>query len=375
MSEDTPVAPAPLSSTCPSCGAQTAYAPGTASLRCGSCGSELEIAASAATIREHSFDEWVVRHGTVEVAALGAHVLRCQGCGASTETDDLASACQFCSGALIADEHPEGLVAPEAVVPFHVDRRAAQEAFGTWVRSRRFAPNALKKVGSTEGLHGTYVPHWTYDAHTETDYVGQRGDYYYVTVSHQVSDGKGGTRTETRQERRTRWSSASGHVARSFDDVLVVASHQLDDDHLEKMGPWTLADARPFQQEYLTGYSALRYDLDPQAGSEEARVQMRGVIEDDCESDIGGDEQRVSDMDVTYSRAMFKLVLMPLWIATYLYGGKTWQVMVNANTGEVVGDRPWSVPKIVAAVLAALMVIGVVVALVMAGSGGSSSSP
>ena len=40
--------------------------------------------------------------------------------------------------------------------------------------------------------------------------------------------------------------------------------------------------------------------------------------------------------------------------------------MVNANTGEVVGDRPWSVPKIAAAVLAALVVLGAVVAMVMA---------
>lgn len=375
MSEETPVAPAPLSSTCPTCGAQTAYAPGTTTLVCGSCGGRSEIAATAATIREHSYDEWTAKHGDVVVAAIGAHVMRCKGCGASTETADLAGACQFCGGALIAVEHPEGLVAPEAVVPFHLDRRGAQDAFGTWVRSRRFAPGALKKVGSTEGLQGTYVPHWTYDAHTETDYEGQRGDYYYVTVSHQVSDGKGGTRTETRQERRTRWSSAEGHVARSFDDVVVVGTERLDRKKLEKMGPWELGDARPFQQEYLTGYSALRYDVDPQQGSERAREQMRDVIENDCERDIGGDEQRVSDMDVTYSQAMFKLVLMPLWIATYLYGGKTWQVMVNANTGEVVGDRPWSVPKIVAAVLAALLVIGVIVALALAGSDSGSSSP
>ena len=366
--EDSSAAPAPtpLSSTCPSCGAQTAYAPGTTALRCASCGTELEIADTGTTIREHSFDEWQAQHGDVDPASIGAQELRCSGCGAATVTLDLASSCQFCGGALIAEEHPDGVVRPEAVVPFAVDRRGAQTAFGSWVRSRRFAPNALKQVGSAERLQGTYVPHWTFDAHTETDYEGQRGDYYYVTVSSQVSDGQGGTRTETRQERRTRWSRASGHVSRSFDDVLVVGSKQLNQKKLDKMGPWRLADARPFQQEYLTGYSALRYDVDPKAGSEEAREEMRGVIEGDCRGDIGGDEQRVSDMDVTYSQAMFKLILMPLWIATYLHAGKTWQVMVNANTGEVVGDRPYSVPKIVATVLAVLVVIALVVLLITA---------
>lgn len=368
-----PGAPAPLSSSCPNCGSQTTYAPGTSALRCGACGSMLQIADLDTEINEHSYDEWRERHGSVVVADLGGQVVQCTGCGATTETRDLATACQFCSGALVALEHPEGLVPPEAVVPFQLDKRAAKDAFGEWVTSRWFAPGALKKVGSTEGLQGTYVPHWTFDAQTHTDYTGQRGDYYYVTVTDTVSDGKGGTRQVTRQERRTRWRRASGHVSRFFDDVLVVASTRLDPKKLHKMGPWELAQAKPFQQEYLTGYSALRYDVDPQEGAAEARREMREVIDGDCRRDIGGDEQRVSNMDVTYSQAMFKLMLMPLWIATYLYAGKTFQVMVNANTGEVVGDRPWSVPKIAAAVVAALVVIGVVVAVILASRGSGAT--
>ncbi|WP_212722062.1 hypothetical protein [Nocardioides dongxiaopingii] len=355
-----------LSAVCPSCGAQTAYAPGTTSLRCGSCGAQQEIAPSEATITEHSFDEWVARHGGLSVASLAAVELECGNCGARSESTDLASTCQFCSGALVAVTKQEGLVEPEAVLPFHVDRNGARENFRTWVGSRRFAPTALKRVGSTEGLRGTYLPHWTFDAHTDTDYRGQRGDHYYVTRTRRVSDGKGGSRTETYRERRTRWRGAAGSVDRSFDDVVVVASHHLDREQLEKMGPWTLSEARPFQPEYLTGYSAVRYDVDPQAGSEEARGAMREVIRQDVERDIGGDEQRISEMDVTYSRAMFKLVLMPLWIATYLYGGKTYQVLVNANTGKVIGDRPYSALKIAAAVVAALVVIAAVVAIVMA---------
>ncbi len=362
----TPAAPQ-FSASCPTCGAQTAYAPGTTVLRCGSCGAEIAIAPPEVEIEEHSYDQWQARNGGLRVATIAGQVLRCRGCGASTETSDLAGACQFCGGALVAVAEPPGVVAPEAVVPFHLDRSAAHEAFGAWVRSRRFAPNALRRVGSTEGLTGTYLPHWTYDTHTETDYTGKRGEHYWVTVTSQVPDGNGGTRTESHQEMRTRWYSAAGHVRRDFDDVLVPGTERFDTDRLEKMGPWRLGEARPFQPDYLAGYSALRYDVDPDVGAARAREQMVGVIREDCRADIGGDEQRVDRVDVTYSQNMFKLVLLPLWIATYLYGGKSWQVMVNANTGEVVGERPWSVPKIAAAVLAALVLVGVVVALVMAG--------
>jgi hypothetical protein len=233
------------------------------------------------------------------------------------------------------------------------------------VRSRRFAPNALRKVASTEAIAGTYVPHWTYDAHTETDYDGQRGDHYWVTETYTVSDGQGGTRTETRQVMKTRWSYAAGHVARDFDDVLVAGSTRVQPDRLEKAGPWQLASAVPFTPDYLAGYSALRYDVDPDAGYASARARMEEVVHDDCRRDIGGDEQRVAHMDVRYAAVMFKLLLLPLWIASYLYAGRTYQVFVNANTGEVLGERPYSKVKIAVTVLVGLVVAAAVVTAVV----------
>ena len=345
---------------CVTCGSQVTYVPGTTELRCGACGTVQRIGVEG-TVDEHSYDAWAALPPK-PVATIASQVLQCRNCGAETETDDLAGICQFCSGVLVAVTQPEGLVAPEAVVPFEVDTRAANQAFGTWVRSRRFAPSALKKVGSTESIRGTYIPHWTYDAQTDTDYDGQRGDHYYVTQTRTVSDGRGGTRTETYQQQRTRWRDARGRVARAFDDVLVPASHRLDAETLAKMGPWTLARARAFQPEFLAGYSALRYDVDPDTGLGLAKSQMGQVIEGDVKADIGGDVQRIDVMEVRYAATMFKLMLLPLWIASYVFAGTTFQVLVNANTGEVVGDRPYSKVKIALAVLAGLVVVAAIVA-------------
>lgn len=355
-----------FSSVCPSCGSQLAYAPGTMALRCDTCGTEVPIQPVAAQITEHSLDEWNAHNKNTWVASIAAQELRCQQCGASTTTTNLSQACQFCGGALVATELPEGLIEPEGVLPFAVDKKQAHDAFGKWIGSRWFAPNALKKVGSTEGLTGTYIPHWTFDSHTETDYEGQRGEHYYTTETRTVPDGRGGTTTETYQQQHTAWYHASGRVARSFDDVLVLASGAMDPKKVTKMGPWDLGAAAPYQDEFLVGFSTLRYDVDPQQATQTARQQMMAVIDGDVRQDIGGDEQRVTSMDVRYSDNMFKLLLMPLWIATYLYGGKSWQVMVNANTGEVVGDRPYSAWKItLASVAAALVVAAIVLAVVL----------
>ncbi|HYJ74539.1 MAG TPA: hypothetical protein VEV65_03025, partial [Kineosporiaceae bacterium] len=227
-----------------------------------------------------------------------------------------------------------------------------------WVRSRWFAPNALKKVGATEKMHGTYLPHWTYDAHSETDYAGMRGEHYWETETY-TENGE----TKTRQVMRTAWYPASGHVERVFDDVLVPGSTRLPPTRVDELAPWPLENAKPYQPDYLSGYRTLRYDVEPDQGLSGAKQRMENVIEGDCRDDIGGDEQRVSSMDVHYAQVMFKLVLLPIWIAAYLYAGRTYQVFVNAHTGEVVGERPYSVPKIVAAIVAALIVIGIVVTL------------
>jgi len=43
---------------------------------------------------------------------------------------------------------------------------------------------------------------------------------------------------------------------------------------------------------------------------------------------------------------------------TYRYRDNPYRVMINARTGEVQGERPWSVVKIVSATLAGMIVLG-----------------
>ncbi|MFC8923544.1 hypothetical protein [Cellulosimicrobium sp. NPDC057127] len=337
---------------CRSCGSQLAFAPGTRALECVACRARVEIVHGAGeAVDEHAYDAWLAT-GAAPVAHASGQALACDGCGATTHGTDLSVACQFCGGHLVVAAPVDGVVEPEAVVPFAVAGDAARDAFRTWVRSRWFAPGALKRVGDTESLHGTYVPHWTFDADTTSQWSGQRGDAYYVTVG----DGE-----NRRTERRVRWTPVAGTTRRAFDDVLVPASTLVPERDLDRLGPWRLERAAPYRPEYLAGYATARYDVDPPHGLERAKDEMAPVIRGDVELAIGGDEQRVHGISTAYAAVMFKLVLLPLWIATYVYAGKQWQVMVNANTAEVVGQRPYSPWRITLAVLAGLAVVAAVV--------------
>jgi hypothetical protein len=76
---------------------------------------------------------------------------------------------------------------------------------------------------------------------------------------------------------------------------------------------------------------------------------------------IGGDEQRVLSIDTDWSALTYKHVLLPVWMASYRWKQKTYRVVVNAATGEVQGERPWSWLKIALLVLlVAALIAGIV---------------
>ncbi len=71
-----------------------------------------------------------------------------------------------------------------------------------------------------------YLPYWTYDSHTETDYVGQRGTTYLEPV--RVTRVIGGRRVaQTEMVQKVRWQPVRGHVRRYFNDVVVPGSRTL----------------------------------------------------------------------------------------------------------------------------------------------------
>lgn len=356
-------APANPSYACTACGARVEYRPGGDVLRCPYCGHEQRIAAQARTVREHAYEE-LAQLPRKPVASLAPQVFVCQRCGAQTQSDALSERCQFCSAPLVADSSLGDQIAAEAVLPFEVDRGGVRTALRGWVSSRWFAPSSLKKVSEAEALKGTYLPHWTFDARTESDYTGQRGEHYYVTETY-TETVNGQTQTRTRQVQKTAWYPAAGRVTHDFDDVLVAATGHVGGKHLEKLDPWPLERAVPFQPDYLAGYHTLRYDVEPETGLATAKQRMAPVIEGDCRHDIGGDEQRVHSVDTRYFDVTYKLMLLPVWIVAYIHGGRPWQVLVNGRTGEVLGERPYSAAKIAAAVTAAVLLIAAVSTLIV----------
>jgi len=93
---------------------------------------------------------------------------------------------------------------------------------------------------------------------------------------------------------------------------------------------------------------------------------MDRMILRDVKYDIGGDDQRVSNVQTDIRDVTFKHVLLPVWLAAYKYRGRTFRFVVNGRTGRVQGERPYSAWKITFAVILGLIValaVGYVIAI------------
>ncbi|MFN3557315.1 MAG: hypothetical protein ACK4VN_15250 [Bacteroidales bacterium] len=342
---------------CTSCGADLKFTPGTTLLKCAHCGNENEIPQTEVQIEELDFHAFLEKKAE-EQPELTQHFVKCDNCGATStlEPHIRSASCPYCSTPLVVENaHDEKVIQPRLILPFKLTKEQAREQFKKWISKLWFAPNKLKKATlNFDHFKGVYIPYWTYDTDTQTAYTGQRGDHYYVTVPYTVVE-NGKTVRKTRTERRTRWSFTSGSVNEHFDDILVVATRSLSEKHIYELEPWDMENLANFERSYLSGFITEKYQIGLEEGFDIAKSIAKRTIDNSIRRQIGGDVQRILTSSTRYDNITFKHLLLPVYVSAYRFKKKLYQFIVNGRTGEVQGERPWSIAKIATLVVAILL--------------------
>jgi len=365
MSEDTIESSEEFRFPCPECGSEMRFDPESNKLKCPYCGHEQDFDGEGATGLANTEQDFkaALNNQLPEADMEETRITDCSNCGAQVEFDGdtYAKNCPFCASPIVLEPRTGKQIKPKGVMPFVLSEDKAREAMTTWLGKLWFAPNNLREYARKgRKMQGIYVPYWTYDAQSESNYAGQRGTYYYVNERYTATE-NGKSVTKTRRVRKTRWRRVSGHVSKWFDDVLVLASKALPKRFTDKLAPWELAALKDYSPNYLAGYRAEAYSVDLKEGFSEAEAIMEREIRALVRRDIGGDEQRINALNTTLSAITYKHVLLPVWLAAYKYQGKTYRFVVNGQSGKVQGERPWSKAKIALAVVVGLVVVAGVI--------------
>ncbi len=333
---------------CESCGANLTFEPGSNHTTCAHCGHENSIPEEEDVFEEQDYYETLNRLERLAVHG-DQRVVACQSCGAqfTLEPDSHAGACVYCGSDVVTDTGRNRPIKPEALGPFEIDQEAARLALRKWMRRLWFAPSGLAKFARHhDAFSGIYLPFWTFDAKTESRYRGSRGTQRFVP-RRMPRIGKPGPDLRSVPRSEIRWRRVTGRILRRFDDVLALAGSNLPMSLVRGLAPWRLGDLVPYREEYLAGFRADAYQIDLPEGYEEAKREMQEIIMHLIREDIGGDLQRIHRVETAFEDVTFKQILLPVWLASYRYKGRFYQVVVNGQTGRVSGDRPYSSMKLV----------------------------
>ena len=350
---------------CAACGAQAEWNPSRQLLVCPFCGTSapFTVDAQSGALVENDLakalrdlpDEargWLADKRTVQ----------CQSCKAVSVFDPerVGQNCGFCGSPSLVDyAEIKAPIRPQSLLPFKISEPQVREQIRRWYASKWLAPGTLKNRALVDRVRGVYIPYWTFDAQAVCPWEAEAGHYYYTTESYRDNQG----RNQTRQVRHVRWEPASGLVRHFFDDEPVPGTHGVSHALLRQVEPFQTAELVPYDTAFLSGFIVEHYQIVLLDAAQASQDAMTRRLEELCAAEIPGDTHRNLQIHPTFSAQTFKHILVPIWLLTYLYATKMYQVVVNGYDGRMAGQYPKSPWKIALLVLLAIIGFMIVVLL------------
>ena len=317
--------------SCPQCGGETAYSVEDGSLTCAYCGyheaPQKEIVGRKAESFEFTVD-------TVERAVNGwgeaRKDLQCDACGAQISLPDgaLAASCPFCaSNKVIHHRAAQDVLRPRFLIPFQIEENRCRTIVREWLGGSRLVPKDLRRMAVVSSFTPMYLPYWTFAATAAADWKAQVG------------------RTETyrsggKTRRRTVWRWEKGQVRHDFADLLVRGTNHVSLHLLSEVGHFDLDALVPYDANYLAGMQAQAYEVGMEVAWKAAREDMREVTKKKCRSQASTNKIRNFSMQLDFRDESWRYILLPVYINTYRFENKPYQLLINGQSGEIAGQRP-----------------------------------
>ena len=327
-----------LSFKCPCCTAALSFSGDTGEMTCEYCGASFTVEQAKAAQEAEKQDAassdmtWTTAEPSMirdEDGKVSGYV--CSSCGAEMVADDntAATECPYCGNNAIMPHSFDGMYRPDLVVPFTIDRKAAQEALRAYYRGKKLLPDSFTDKNRIENITGLYVPFWLMSCHADgwVSYEGikekkwEDSHYRYEKKDHYRATRRGGM---------------------DFERIPSDASTKMDDNTMDSLEPYDFSKGVGYDAAYFSGYLADRYDVraeevQPRA-SERVQHTFRDKMRDAANRDYDslsqkGEAIRISDTRTEYA-------MLPVWMLSTKYEGTVYSFAMNGQSGKVAGSLP-----------------------------------
>lgn len=280
-------------------------------------------------------------------------VYRCPSCGAELICDETtaASSCPYCGNTTVIKEQISGALKPDFVIPFKVDKKTAMKALKEHYKGRPFLPSSFTKENHIEEIKGVYVPFWMFDGKAE-------GDADYEATNSRVYRSGDYEVTETKHYNVHRAGTLE------FEKVPVDAASKMPDDYMDSMEPYDYGELKPFSNAYLSGFLADKYDVSAEECADRADKRCRETLESALYKSVSGYQTCTAvHKNIRLHRGKVHYALLPVWMLSTKWNGKTFLFAMNGQTGKMIGELPiswqkfWKTFALIAAPLTILLTL------------------
>ena len=323
---------------CPCCGGAIAFDSSIQKMKCPYCDTEFEMETLQSYDAEINSQKPDDLNWNTESAGTdwqpgeteGMRVYICNSCGGQIVGDEnmAATACPFCGNPVVVAGNVSGMLKPDLVIPFKLNKEAAKAALKEHFSGKRLLPKVFKDENHIDEVKGIYVPFWIFDADADADmrYRATRirawrdRDYEY---------------TETSYYSVTRAGSLG------FEAVPVDGSVKMPDDLMESLEPFDISEAVDFQTAYLAGYLADKYDVTAEQSIERANERIKHSTQTAFASTVQGYASVIPEASsIRLVNAKTRYALYPVWLLNTTWQDKQYTFAMNGQTGKFVGDLP-----------------------------------
>lgn len=258
----------------------------------------------------------------------GAYV--CSSCAAELVCDDTTavSECPYCGNPVVAAGRFSGDFRPDLVIPFKLDRKAAENALAEHYKGKVLLPKSFAGGNRIKEVQGVYVPFWLMDADAE----GSATFEATRTRRHREGDDEIIETDHFNVERE-------GSV--SFERIPVDGSSKMPDAHMDAIEPFDYSALVPYSVAYMPGFVANRYDEDAETCRERVEKRIDSSVRQALENSVEGyDDVTCDSCEVKKNWADPIYALMPVWMLGTIWEGERFLFAMNGQTGRMVGDLP-----------------------------------
>jgi len=331
---------------CDGCGGMLVYDPKNQNLVCKNCHTQTEIIKENSSAKKDYSD-------FITTSKRSTSYTNCFNCGAKLEVkeQEITKTCPYCESNFVIDNKDLSGLTPDLIIPFQFNKESAIEKYKTNVKKKNFLPNKFKKSPNLDSIWGTYIPIFSFDANTFSNYEG------VLETDHTRTDSNGRRYTYTTSK------SISGSKSLYFTDILVESSSQTVQENLEGIKPFNFdaVSSYVYNADFIRGYNVDTYNND----LKNCKVLSEDIIKDKIKriilSEYSYSRVRYFNLSTSFSDYKYAYVLVPVYFIGFTFKKKDYKVYLNGQTGKLGGNLPKSGWKIAFTVLLPVLIIASII--------------